>query len=196
MPRWECYRCSYVTEADSPPEECPSCHYSVAFWIEGEEPAAGMTVKGLTRTSIFRLDHREPTLKAAKLMKEQDTENILVTVSGEVKGMVTERDIVYKVAAADRAASKVPLSEVMSTPIYTIESDATIPEAIRTMARHHIRRLVVTEGGKMIGIISQRSIIGGSFRSAGEHEQEPLEQKRVATAKRRRRSKGPSRRPR
>ena len=170
MGKWECYRCSYVIESENPPEECPNCHYSVSFWISHVEEKP-MTIKDLVRTNILKLDCNESVWDAARMMKKNDTENVLVTINGEPKGIITERDILYKIAAEDLPASKVLLKKIMSTPIITTPSDTPIKEAIRLMAKHHIRRLVVIENDKIIGIVSQRSIIGGSFRSKDSNGQ-------------------------
>ena len=163
MKKWECYRCSYTTEAENPPEECPNCHYSVTFWLglaEKKEP----TLKDFVRRNILKLDDNESALVAARLMKENDTENILVTVDGEPVGMVTERDILYKVAAEDLPASRVLLKDIMTSPLVFASADIPVNEGLRLMAKRHIRRVIVTEGGKAIGIVSHRSILGGSFR--------------------------------
>jgi len=162
--KWECYRCSYAIETENPPDECPNCHYSVSFWISHVEEKP-LTLKDFVRTDLLKLDCNESVWDAAKLMKERDTENVLVTVNGEPTGMVTERDILYKVSAEDLPASKVLLRKIMSSPLITASSDLTIKDALRVMAEHHIRRLLVTEGGKPIGIVSHRSVLGGSFRA-------------------------------
>lgn len=166
LARWECYRCSYEVEGDNPPEECPNCRYSVTFWINNpvEKP---MTLKDFVRKKILTLDGKDTALEAARLMRERDTENVLVTVDGVPTGMVTENDILTKVAAKDMPASSVPLSKIM-TPLVTATSDTLVTEALKVMATRHIKRLVVTEGGRPIGIVSHRSILGGSFRAKGE----------------------------
>ena len=91
-------------------------------------------------------------------MKENDAGSVLVTINGETAGIVTERDVLYKVAAVDLPASKTPLKDVMSPGIFSTSSDTPITEALKLMAKHHIRRLLVTESGKPIGMVSQRSI--------------------------------------
>jgi CBS domain-containing protein len=164
--KWECYRCSYVSEGDNPPEECPNCHYSVTFWIESVEERQ-LTVKDFVRSNLLKLDAASSVLDAARLMRENDAGSVLVTVGGEHVGIVTERDILYKIAAEDLPASSVPLRSVMSTTVFSTRSDTPIREALKLMAKHHIRRLlVVTEDGKPMGMVSQRSIVGGSFRLA------------------------------
>jgi CBS domain-containing protein len=165
MEKWECYRCSYVIEQENPPEECPNCHYSVTFWI-GHVDENQLTVRNFVRTNLLKLEANSSVLEAAKLMKENDAGSVLVTKNGATAGIVTERDVLYKLAADDLPASKTLLKDIMSTTIVSTASDTPITEALKLMAKHHIRRLVVTEGGKPIGMVSQRSILGGSFRVA------------------------------
>ena len=165
MERWECYRCGYQVEADVPPEECPSCHYSVTFWLEHVEERTA-SLKDFVRTIPLTLDGSESVYNAVRMMQERDTENILVKINGEPIGIVTEKDVVNKVAAQDLTASKVTLSRIMSSPLLTVPSDASIADALMIMAAHHVRRVVVTEGGKPTGIVSHRSILGGSFRAS------------------------------
>ena len=93
-------RCSYVTEGENPPEECPNCHYSVTFWIERVEEKQ-LTVKDFVRSNLLELDSDSSVLDAAKLMKQNDAGSVLIKVNGEHVGIVTERDILYKVAAED-----------------------------------------------------------------------------------------------
>lgn len=154
-----------MTEGDNPPEECPSCHYSVTFWVERVEERQ-LTLKNFVRTKLLKLDAHSSVLDAARLMRENDAGSVLITLDGEHVGIITERDILYKVAAEDVRASSVRLGEVMTTTIVSASSDTSIRDALKLMAKHHIRRLLVTENGKPIGMVSQRSIVGGSFRLA------------------------------
>jgi CBS domain-containing protein len=165
MEKWECYRCSYITESENPPDECPNCHHSATFWI-GHVEEGQLTVKEFVRSGLLKLDSSSTALDAARLMKEHDAGSVLVTVNGETAGIVTERDVLYRLAAADLLPSKTSLKEIMSPTIFSVPSDASINEALKTMAKHHIRRLLVTEDGKPVGMVSQRSILGGTFRIA------------------------------
>jgi CBS domain-containing protein len=167
LTKWECYRCSYETDAENPPDECPNCHYSVSFWISHAEEKS-VTLKDFVRRNIVELDGNVSVLEAAKIMKERDTENILVAMDGKPTGMLTDKDVVYKVTAEDLSPSKTKLKQVMSTPITGAPSDTPVNDALRIMAARHIQRIVVTEDGKPIGIVSHRSILGGSFRAAAD----------------------------
>lgn len=172
MTKWECYRCSYEVEAENPPEECPNCHYSTTFWISHAEQKPAV-LGDFVRRSLLQLDGGLSVRDAARMMRDRDTENILVTIDGRPTGMITEKDVLYKLAAEDLPASKTPLSKIMSTPLTSAAVDTPVTEALKTMAARHITRIVVTEGGKPIGIVSHRSILGGSFRAAGHAVETP-----------------------
>lgn len=165
MTKWECYRCSYLFEGESTPEECPNCHYSLTFWVEhvDEKPS---TVRNFVKTDPLTIDANESAYDAAREMREHGLGNVLITVKGTPVGIVTERDILNKVAAEDLPASKVLVRKIMSSPLITINADTLLPEAIRLMAEHHIRTLFVTDNGKPMGLLNQRAIIGDQFKVA------------------------------
>ena len=170
LSKWECYRCSYIFEGESPPEECPRCHYSLTFWLESVEQKQP-TVGDFMRPGIIKIEANQSAWEAATMMKENDTTSIIVTINDKPSGIVTERDILYKIAAEDLPASKVLLKKIMSHPIISISSTASLTDAIKLMARHHIRRLLVVDDGKAVGMLGQRSIVGGSFRAAKGDEE-------------------------
>ncbi|MDA4128499.1 MAG: CBS domain-containing protein [Thaumarchaeota archaeon] len=165
MTKWECYRCNYIFEGDATPEECPNCHYALTFWLEHVETKPP-TIRNLVKTDFLTIDANESAWDAARTMKEHSLGNILVTINGSPVGIVTERDILNKVAAEDLPASKVLVRKIMSAPLITVPADTPLADAIKLMAKHHIRTLVVTDQGKTIGILNQRSIIGDQFKVA------------------------------
>jgi CBS domain-containing protein len=100
---------------------------------------------------------------AAVAMKQSGTTEVIV-VKGDVPvGIVTERDILYKVVAPGRVPRSVKVDEIMSSPIQTIESDSKAAEAIATMSRLGVRRLAVTSRGRIVGIVTQKSIVSGKL---------------------------------
>jgi CBS domain-containing protein len=165
LAKWECYRCSYVFEGDATPEECPNCHYALTFWLEHVE-AKPPTIRSLVKTDFLTIDASKTALDAAKKMREKNLGNILVTRNDEPIGIVTERDLLNKITAEDLPASKVPVTKIMSAPLITVTPDTALTDAIKLMAKHHIRTLFVVENGKTIGLLNQRSIIGDQFKVA------------------------------
>ena len=77
----------------------------------------------------------------------------LLIVDGKITvGIITERDLVIRVIA-NNLPHTVPVSEVMSTPLITIDTDVTLKKAARIMVERRIRRLPVTENGGVAGIL-------------------------------------------
>jgi predicted transcriptional regulator len=165
MTKWECYRCGHIFEGDKTPEECPNCHYSLTFWIEAAETKTP-TVRSFVKTDPLMIDANESVLRAAQMMREKHAGNILVLINGEPKGILTERDVLNRIAADDLLASTVSVRKIMSSPMISIEADEPLSEGVKLMAKHRIRTLFVTDHGKPLGILNMRSIVGDQFRVA------------------------------
>jgi CBS domain-containing protein len=95
---------------------------------------------------------------AAKKMWGQQTGSLLVTDGEELVGIVTERDILRAVATGTPLDT--PLSAVMSKDLITVDPGVSIREAARIMTEKWIRHLPVLDGGKLVGIVSQRDLSG------------------------------------
>jgi signal-transduction protein with cAMP-binding, CBS, and nucleotidyltransferase domain len=165
MTKWECYRCGHIFEGEITPDECPNCHYSLTFWLEASEPHVA-TVRNFVKTDPLMIDANESVMKAAQMMRERRAGNILVMISGDPKGILTERDILNKIAADDLLASSIPVRKVMTSPMVSVEADIPLTEGIKLMAKHGIRTLFVTDKGKPLGLLNMRSIVGDQFRVA------------------------------
>jgi len=165
MTKWECYRCGQIFEGEVTPDECPNCHYSLTFWLEASEPRV-TTVRSFVKTDPLTIDANESVLKAAQKMRERGVGNILVLINGEAKGILTERDVLNRVAAGDLLPSSIPVRKIMTSPLISVSADTPLPEAVKLMAKHRIRTLFVTDGGKPLGLLNMRSIVGDQFRVA------------------------------
>lgn len=165
MTRWECYRCGHIFEGENTPEECPSCHYSLTFWIETSEVTLP-TVRNFVKTDPLMIDANESVLSAAQMMRDKRTGNVIVLINGEPKGILTERDVLYRIAADDLVASTIPVRKIMTSPMISIEADAPLAEGVQLMAKRRIRTLFVTDHGKPLGLLNMRAIVGDQFKVA------------------------------
>ncbi len=120
-----------------------------------EEP-----VQKFIHKKVVMLDANQTIEKAAKIMREEQIGSILVSEKGEAVGIVTERDILYRVVAGGKDPSKLKVKDIMSKPLIFIDANAKVKEAIVLMAKNNIRRLVVKEGKNVTGVISQRAVVG------------------------------------
>lgn len=73
-------------------------------------------------------------------------------------GIITERDVVRLLGRLDSPSIHSPLSNTMSKPLITISINSSIKEAIQTMQQKNIRRLVIVDKEKMVGIITDKDI--------------------------------------
>lgn len=165
MKKWECYRCGHIFEGEVTPDECPNCHYSLTFWLEAAEPKV-TTVRNFVKTDPLMIDANELVLKAAQMMRERKAGNIIVLIKGEPKGILTERDILNRIAADDLLASSIPVHKIMTSPMISVEADTPLAEGVKLMAKHSIRTLFVTDHGKPLGLLNMRSIVGDQFKVA------------------------------
>ena len=103
---------------------------------------------------------------AAKTMRDKDISCVLVTrkdsSSNDPIGIVTERDMLYRVLAENKGPFKVNLGGIMSSPLLTIAADSSTTAAISIMRSKNIRRLAVQKmkGGKITGIVTLMSVVG------------------------------------
>jgi signal-transduction protein with cAMP-binding, CBS, and nucleotidyltransferase domain len=109
---------------------------------------------------VITIKETDSVLDAAKLMKKQGIGCVIVVdKSGKPKGIITERDVVRRVAALDLLPSKVKAGKSMTKPVATIEASANVTDAAKKMREKKIRRLVVLQGDKSKGIITSNDIV-------------------------------------
>jgi CBS domain-containing protein len=124
-------------------------------------------ISEIMTTNIEFIDVTENAQKAAKKMKEKRISSLLVVDNTKKKneeeeeeeepvGIVTERDLVNRVCAEGISGREVSVREIMSSPIATVEGQATIETAADLMLSNKVRHLLVIDEqtGKPMGIIA------------------------------------------
>lgn len=99
---------------------------------------------------------------ASTIVDKMVTRNIgavIVASGGKPVGIITERDILERVVKIHKDPSKTRAADIMSSPIITIEFNKTLTDALKIMREKRIRRLGVTRGGNLTGIITERRIL-------------------------------------
>jgi CBS domain-containing protein len=96
---------------------------------------------------------------AAVLMGEIDVGALPVGTADDLQGILTDRDILFRVVAAGRDSARVRVREIMSSLIFSCGPDDTIEAAMDMMSSYHVRRLPVQdEAGTVIGWVTLSDI--------------------------------------
>lgn len=120
--------------------------------------SSATTVRQVMRT-IVSVDSKTKAKDAARLMAEKHIGSLIANRDGLPFGIVTERDLMEKIVAQGADPGKVSVSEIMTAPLATVDASATLIDAARKMNEKRVKRLVVTEHDKIIGIISQTDVV-------------------------------------
>lgn len=92
-------------------------------------------------------------------MNKFDISSVIVVQEERPVGIVTHKDIVAKVVQSRIPPDALKAIEIMSTPVVTINEDASIEEAARLMSRKKIKKLVVISDEKLVGIITSMDLV-------------------------------------
>jgi signal-transduction protein with cAMP-binding, CBS, and nucleotidyltransferase domain len=112
--------------------------------------------------SFAKVADDESVYHAARVMQENGSTEAVVVKKDTPVGIITERDILFKVVAAGLYPQRVKASEVMSSPLECVEDTSKVGDAIARMSKLGIRRLGVTQNGKIVGMITQKAIVSGN----------------------------------
>ncbi len=96
----------------------------------------------------------------SKLMVKHNIGCVIITdKAGKPSGIITERDVVHRLAANDVLPSGVKVADAMSKPVITVTPGISVNQAAKLMNHSKIRRLVVVDGGKLIGVLTMKDIL-------------------------------------
>jgi CBS domain-containing protein len=96
--------------------------------------------------------------QVAKMMEQGGFGAIIVRENDQPKGIITDRDFAIKIAV-NKYSVDTPVNKVASYPLQTIDSNESIVTAAQTMSTKKIRKLVVVNDGKVVGIITSTDIV-------------------------------------
>ena len=116
--------------------------------------------KDIVEKDFLSMAKETTALEAAKLMKaKKHGFVVIVTPEGKPEGIVTEWDYLSKLVAERKDPAKTKLAELMSTNLVSVDSNEATDQISQLMADKGIRRLLVTEDGKTIGVITAKTIL-------------------------------------
>lgn len=136
-------------------------------------------IRDIMEKNVVTIDEDKTALDAARLIAEKDVSFLVIVRNNAPIGVLSESDYVRKLAANDRQASKMPISEIMSYKYRWVEPTTEIEDAVQKMINNKIRRLLVIENEKLVGVITQtdlasylrsRLLINGTIKNIEKEE--------------------------
>ncbi len=113
------------------------------------------TVREILKTKLETLTSSSSAQQAAKKLRNSSSGSLLIVdPSGKSIGILTERDLVRKVCAFHKQSSQTIVTDIMSSPIITVNANSSLREAADEMIQHKVRHLLVLDDGREQGIIS------------------------------------------
>jgi signal-transduction protein with cAMP-binding, CBS, and nucleotidyltransferase domain len=133
-----------------------------------------MKVHEFMTTKIEFIDGNASVYDAVERMVDRHIRSVVVRFAGKEGGygVLTTRDIVFKVLAKGTNPKTVKVSEIASKPVACIDKNMSFDDAATTMERSNIARLFVCEEGKIIGLISLLDVMAAELvtRARGNHD--------------------------
>ena len=115
-------------------------------------------VRDIMQKNVITIESIKKAHDAAIILKEKEISFVVVVKEGKPIGIVSERDIVRKIVAENKEASKIQLESIMSKKFKWVEPNSSIESAVQKMLNNNIRRLVVLEDENLVGVITQTDL--------------------------------------
>ncbi|USZ68148.1 CBS domain-containing protein [Halorussus salilacus] len=129
--------------------------------MEGE-----VTVRDVMSREYVGVSESDTVLGAVRLMDDDGVGSVVVLRGSEPVGIMTESDVLALVAD-EGDPTETPVSEVMSEPVISVEADRGLSDAAGTMSHEDIRRVLVTDGDELVGVLDERDVISASASLSG-----------------------------
>src|ERR1700730_3421729 len=115
--------------------------------------------KDIVETDVIFLPLETNALDAARRMKEKKHGFVIAINNGKPVGMVTEWDYLSKIVAEEKDPKAVLLKEIMTENLVTVQGNQGIDLVSNLMAQKGIRRILVMDQDKLLGVITSKTIL-------------------------------------
>ena len=113
-----------------------------------------MKVKEIMTAPVKSININSSIYQAAKMMYTYDVGILPVEKNGKIVGMITDRDIVLRIAAQNLEPQKASVEDAMTSYVISCSENDDIEEATELMEENHVHRLLVFDNEKAVGILS------------------------------------------
>lgn len=112
------------------------------------------SIRDVMTPDPLKVEEDTHVVDVARAMRDRNIGDVLVVHDGELRGIVTDRDIVVRCVAENLDPAATPVSRLCSDQLVTLGPDADVSEAVRFMEEKAVRRIPIVEGLRPVGIVS------------------------------------------
>jgi len=131
-------------------------------------------VTDIMSTNIATADPETTVLEAARIMSSRNVSSIVAVYQHRLAGVLTEKDVLKRVVSLSKNPTQTQVADVMSFPVTSVPPSYSILSASKMMEKMHIHRLVIVDGKKVCGIVTQTDVIRAVRSELERKEQERL----------------------
>lgn len=124
-------------------------------------------------SEIIACDVTTPVSQVVNTLATKRIGALPVLRDGRVVGIVSERDVIYRLADHGGACLDLPVEQIMTSPAITVEPGTTVDEALGMMTRRRFRHFPVVEDGALVAFISIGDLVKHKMDEV-QHEAEAL----------------------
>ncbi len=124
-----------------------------------DERALNILVRDIMNDKPVCVDKTINIAILSEMMSKKNVEAVVVLDNDKPIGIITEKDLLIKVLAKKKRPEDTKAEEIMSTPLITIHPSSDIMTAIKMMLTYNIRRLIVAEEDKVVGILTVSDLL-------------------------------------
>ncbi len=119
---------------------------------------SSILIKDIMTKVIISVNVETTVFQVAKMMENGGIGAVLVKKNNHIIGIITDRDYATKIVSHN-LSSDTPVEKIMSSPLITINFDESILDAAQRMTSKKIRKLTVTDNGKIIGLVTSTDLV-------------------------------------
>lgn len=120
-------------------------------------------------SNVYSITPTATVLDAARVMNERHIGALIVTEGPRLLGVITERDVLNRVVAAQLEPNRTFVRDVMTAPVVVCEPDTSRSECRALMTNRRVRHLPVVDRGKLVGMISIGDLLKDERQEQDEH---------------------------
>ena len=123
-----------------------------------DESGMSLKVEDAMVKEVMTIDENATVKEAAEIMNKFEIGCLIAVRKGKAMGIITERDLLKRVVAEAKNATKTKVKEIMSSPLVVVEPSMNLEEAVRLMFQMKIKKLPVVDGKRLVGLVTLTDI--------------------------------------